>query len=50
MSTRRRHEAASRVSNAPTVEVLFGGDDDGPFVGVVRVVVPAGAGMPEHDH
>lgn len=36
--------------NAPTVEVLFGGDDGGPDVGVVRVSVPAGAVMPEHDH
>lgn len=36
--------------NAPTVEVLFGGDDGGPDVGVVRVSVPVGAAMPEHDH
>jgi quercetin dioxygenase-like cupin family protein len=30
--------------------VLFGGDDGGPGVGVVRVEVPAGAVMPEHSH
>jgi quercetin dioxygenase-like cupin family protein len=35
---------------APTVKVFFGGDDDGPDVGVVRVTVPVGAAMPEHDH
>ncbi len=44
--TRRRPPAP----NAPTVEVLFGGDDRSPDVGVVRVSVPAGAAMPEHDH
>lgn len=36
--------------NVPTVTVLFGGDDDGPDVGVVRVTVPVGASMPAHDH
>lgn len=49
----RRGEGVKRrpgFPKAPTVEVLFGGDDGGPAVGVVRVVVPAGAGMPEHDH
>lgn len=38
------------VPNGPTVEVLFGGTDGGPDVGVVRLVVPAGAEMAEHDH
>ncbi len=38
------------VPHGPTVEVLFGGDEGGPAVGVVRVEVPPGAGMPEHDH
>lgn len=38
------------VPNAPTVEVFVGGEPDGPAVGVVRVRVPAGAAMPEHDH
>lgn len=36
--------------NTPTVEVLFGGDENSPDVGVVRVHVPVGAAMPEHDH
>ncbi len=35
---------------APVVEVLFGGDENGPDVGLVRVDIPPGAGMPEHDH
>ncbi|MEM9034697.1 MAG: cupin domain-containing protein [Actinomycetota bacterium] len=38
------------VPNTPTVDVLFGGDADSPDVGVVRVTVPVGAAMPEHDH
>lgn len=38
------------VPNGPTVTVLFGGDDAGPDVGLVRVQVPAGAGMPAHTH
>lgn len=36
--------------NRPSVEVLFGGDDGGPDVGVLRVEVPGGASMPEHQH
>lgn len=36
--------------NAPTVRILAGGEPGGPDVGVVLVVVPAGAAMPEHDH
>lgn len=36
--------------NAPKVEVLFGGTEGGPGVGVVRVFVAPGAGMGEHDH
>lgn len=36
------------VPNGPTVEILFGGD--GPDVGLLRIEVPPGAGMPEHDH
>ena len=38
------------VPNGPTVEILFGGEPEGPDVGVVRVTVPPGGGMPEHDH
>lgn len=36
--------------NAPTVTVIAGGDEGGPDVGLVRVHVPAGAGMPAHRH
>lgn len=36
--------------NTPTVTVVFGGEEDGPDVGLVRVSVPAGAGMPAHRH
>lgn len=36
--------------NAPTVTVIAGGQEGGPDVGVVRVHVPAGAGMPAHRH
>lgn len=36
--------------NTPTVTVVFGGEEDGPDVGLVRVTVPAGAGMPAHRH
>lgn len=35
---------------APTVRVLFGGKEGGPDVGLVRVHVPVGAGMPAHRH
>lgn len=35
--------------DAPTVEILFGADE-GANLGVIRVEVPAGAGMPEHGH
>lgn len=38
------------IANGPTVTVLFGGDEGGPDVGLVRVHVPAGAGMPAHSH
>lgn len=34
----------------PTVTVLFGGELDGPDVGVVRVEVPPGGAMPQHTH
>lgn len=36
--------------NAPTVTVIAGGEDGGPDVGLVRVHVPPGAGMPAHRH
>lgn len=36
--------------NAPTVTVVVGGEEGGPDVGLVRVHVPAGAGMPAHRH
>lgn len=38
------------VPNAPTVEVVLGGVQGGPDVGLVRVHVPAGAGMAAHRH
>lgn len=36
--------------NTPTIAVLFGGEEGGPDVGLVRVSVPAGSGMPAHRH
>jgi len=36
--------------NTPTVTVVFGGEEGGPDVGLVRVNVPAGGGMPVHRH
>lgn len=42
-----RHQPAP---GAPLVEVLFGGEPDGPDLGVVYVEVPVGAIMPEHTH
>lgn len=38
------------IPNAPTVTVLIGGVEGGPDVGLVRVHVPPGAGMPAHRH
>lgn len=38
------------VPNAPTVTVIVGGEEGGPDVGLVRVHLPAGAGMPAHRH
>ncbi len=38
------------VPNAPTVEVVLGGVQGGPDIGLVRVHVPAGAGMAAHRH
>ncbi|MDN5723604.1 MAG: cupin domain-containing protein [Corynebacterium sp.] len=38
------------VPNAPIITVFFGGEQDGPDVGLVRVQVPPGAGMPAHRH
>lgn len=35
--------------DAPTVEILFGAED-GAELGVIRVEVPPGSGMPEHGH
>lgn len=37
------------ISNGPTAEVLIGADQDWPM-GVAHVVIPAGGGMPEHEH
>lgn len=53
MQLRREADGLVRkppVPNSPTVTVVFGGEDGGPDVGLVRVLVPAGAGMPAHRH
>lgn len=36
--------------DAPTVEVIAGGDDGGPDVALIRIQVPVGTGMPPHEH
>jgi len=36
--------------DGPTVTVVFGGEEGGPDVGLVRVHVPVGGGMPAHSH
>ncbi|NYI66443.1 cupin domain-containing protein [Spelaeicoccus albus] len=36
--------------DSPTVTVYFGDETESPDVGMVRVDVPAGAGMPTHKH
>ncbi len=38
------------VPNAPTVEVVLGGVEGGPDVGLVRVRIPVDAGMSAHRH
>lgn len=53
MELRQQGEGLLRkppVAGGPTVTVLFGGEPDGPDVGVVRVEVPPGSAMPEHRH
>ena len=37
-------------AHSPTVSVYFGGDQDSEDIGLVRVSVPAGAGMTPHQH
>ncbi|MEM9135429.1 MAG: cupin domain-containing protein [Actinomycetota bacterium] len=51
MKLRQRGDGARRrppIAGGPTVEILFG--DEGAEVGLARVTVPPGGGMPEHDH
>lgn len=36
--------------HSPVVTVHFGGEEDGPDLGLVRVQVPAGGAMPAHRH
>lgn len=36
--------------HSPSVTVLFGNDEDSADIGMVRVVVPPGVGMPAHRH
>ncbi len=52
MELRSRGDGLVRqpAPGAPVVEVLFGGDESGPDVGLVRVDIAPGSGMPEHDH
>lgn len=53
MQLRKQAEGLVRkppVPNSPTLTVFFGGDDGSPDLGLVRVQVPAGAGMPPHRH
>lgn len=38
------------MPNSPRVAVIFGGAGDIADVGMVKVTVPAGAGMPPHRH
>ncbi|MDN5816475.1 MAG: cupin domain-containing protein [Micrococcaceae bacterium] len=42
--------ARQPAPGAPTATPIFGGVEGGPDVGLVRVKVPAGAGMPAHRH
>ncbi len=41
---------SANLPNSPEVTVLFGCNDDSDEVGMVRVSVPPGAGMPPHRH
>lgn len=53
MQLRKEAEALVRkppAPNSPVVTVFFGGEEGGPDVGLVRVQVPAGAGMSAHRH
>ncbi len=53
MQLRKEAEGLVRkppAPNGPVVTVFFGGEEGGPDVGLVRVHVPAGAGMPAHRH
>ncbi|SFN27717.1 Cupin domain-containing protein [Pseudonocardia ammonioxydans] len=38
------------IPDGPVVTVVFGGDEGGPDVGLVRAHVPPGGGMPAHSH
>lgn len=44
-----RKRVRAPMPKGPSAEVLVGTDDDWPM-GVAYVVVPAGGGMPEHNH
>lgn len=53
MQLRKETEALVRkppVPNSPVATVFFGGEEDGPDIGMVRVQVPVGARMPAHRH
>lgn len=36
--------------NSPTINVIFGGEEGGPDVGLAYVAVPPGAAFPPHQH
>lgn len=38
------------IPDSPVITVFFGGEQNGPDVGLVRVQIPVGAGMPAHRH
>ncbi len=44
-----RKRVRAPFPGGPGAEVLVGTEDDWPM-GVAHVVIPAGGGMPEHDH
>lgn len=53
MQLRKEVDAQVRqppAPKSPTVTVYFGDSIESPDVGMVRVDIPAGAGMPPHQH
>ena len=53
MKLRTAADAAVRkppLPDSPVISVFFGGPDDPGDLGLLKVAVPAGAGMPPHRH